>query len=80
MLTPPSIADPGERPLPAAQEWRAQPQAELVRHFDNSPFVPFNGVALLGQPAAIQLIATALVLLASITVDFAVRRTGEIER
>jgi D-xylose transport system permease protein len=36
-----------------------------------------NGMALLGLPAAIQLMATALVLLASITVDVVVRRRGE---
>ena len=39
-----------------------------------------NGMALLGLPAAIQLMATALVLLASITVDVAVRRRGETAR
>ncbi len=39
-----------------------------------------NGMALLGLPAAIQLMATALVLLASITVDVAVRRRGETVR
>ena len=36
-----------------------------------------NGMALLGLPAAVQLMATALVLLASITVDVVVRRRGE---
>jgi len=36
-----------------------------------------NGMGLLGLSAAIQLIATALVLLASITVDVVVRRRGE---
>jgi D-xylose transport system permease protein len=36
-----------------------------------------NGMALLGLSAAIQLMATALVLLASITVDVVVRRRGE---
>ncbi len=36
-----------------------------------------NGMALLGLSAAIQLIATALVLLASITVDVVVRRRGD---
>jgi D-xylose transport system permease protein len=35
-----------------------------------------NGMALLGLPAAVQLIATALVLLAAITVDVVVRRRG----
>lgn len=39
-----------------------------------------NGMALLGLPAAIQLMATALVLLASITVDVAVRRRGQTAR
>ncbi|MDE3238151.1 MAG: ATP-binding cassette domain-containing protein [Paracoccaceae bacterium] len=39
-----------------------------------------NGMALLGLPAAIQLMATALVLLASITVDVVVRRRGETTR
>ena len=39
-----------------------------------------NGMALLGLPAAIQLMATALVLLASITVDVVVRRRGETAR
>jgi D-xylose transport system permease protein len=39
-----------------------------------------NGMALLGLPAAIQLMATALVLLASITVDVVVRRRGETSR
>ena len=36
-----------------------------------------NGMAPLGLPAAIQLMATALVLLASITVDVVIRRRGE---
>jgi D-xylose transport system permease protein/D-xylose transport system ATP-binding protein len=36
-----------------------------------------NGMALLGLPAAIQLMATALVLLASIAVDVLVRRRAE---
>jgi D-xylose transport system permease protein len=36
-----------------------------------------NGMALLGLSAAIQLMATALVLLAAITVDVVVRRRGE---
>jgi D-xylose transport system permease protein len=36
-----------------------------------------NGMALLGLSAAIQLMATALVLLASVTVDVVVRRRGE---
>ena len=36
-----------------------------------------NGMALLGLSAAVQLMATALVLLASITVDVVVRRRGE---
>jgi D-xylose transport system permease protein len=35
-----------------------------------------NGMALLGLPAAVQLMATALVLLAAITVDVVVRRRG----
>jgi D-xylose transport system permease protein len=35
-----------------------------------------NGMALLGLPAAVQLVATALVLLAAITVDVVVRRRG----
>ena len=35
-----------------------------------------NGMALLGLSAAIQLIATAIVLLASILVDVVVRRRG----
>jgi len=39
-----------------------------------------NGMALLGLPAAIQLMATAVVLLASITVDVVVRRRGETNR
>ncbi len=39
-----------------------------------------NGMALLGLPAAIQLMATAIVLLASITVDVVVRRRGETSR
>jgi D-xylose transport system permease protein/D-xylose transport system ATP-binding protein len=39
-----------------------------------------NGMSLLGLPAAIQLMATALVLLASITVDVVVRRRGETAR
>jgi D-xylose transport system permease protein len=39
-----------------------------------------NGMALLGLPAAIQLMATALVLLAAITVDVVVRRRGETAR
>jgi D-xylose transport system permease protein len=39
-----------------------------------------NGMALLGLPAAIQLMATAAVLLASITVDVVVRRRGETTR
>jgi D-xylose transport system permease protein len=39
-----------------------------------------NGMALLGLPAAVQLMATALVLLASITVDVVVRRRGETTR
>jgi len=39
-----------------------------------------NGMALLGLPAAVQLIATALVLIASITVDVVVRRRGETAR
>jgi len=36
-----------------------------------------NGMALLGLPAAVQLMATAVVLLAAITVDVVVRRRGE---
>ncbi|HVZ02956.1 MAG TPA: ATP-binding cassette domain-containing protein [Dongiaceae bacterium] len=39
-----------------------------------------NGMALLGLSAAIQLMATALVLLASIAVDVVVRRRGETTR
>ncbi|MGG1947835.1 ATP-binding cassette domain-containing protein [Trinickia sp. NRRL B-1857] len=39
-----------------------------------------NGMALLGLPAAIQLMATAVVLLASIFVDVVVRRRGQIAR
>lgn len=39
-----------------------------------------NGMALLGLPAAVQLISTALVLVASITVDVVVRRRGETAR
>ncbi|MGC8468805.1 MAG: ATP-binding cassette domain-containing protein [Acetobacteraceae bacterium] len=39
-----------------------------------------NGMALLGLSAAVQLMATALVLLASITVDVVVRRRGETGR
>ena len=39
-----------------------------------------NGMALLGLSAAIQLMATALVLLASIAVDVIVRRRGETAR
>ncbi len=39
-----------------------------------------NGMALLGLSAAVQLMATALVLLASITVDVLVRRRGETTR
>lgn len=39
-----------------------------------------NGMALLGLPAAIQLMATAVVLLAAITVDVVVRRRGETTR
>jgi D-xylose transport system permease protein len=39
-----------------------------------------NGMALLGLPAAIQLMATAVVLLVSITVDVVVRRRGETSR
>ncbi|MFC2968419.1 ATP-binding cassette domain-containing protein [Acidimangrovimonas pyrenivorans] len=39
-----------------------------------------NGMALLGLPAAVQLMATALVLLASVTVDVVVRRRGETAR
>jgi D-xylose transport system permease protein len=39
-----------------------------------------NGMALLGLSAAIQLMATAAVLLASITVDVVVRRRGETTR
>ncbi|OOY08856.1 hypothetical protein BMI89_10340 [Thioclava sp. F36-7] len=39
-----------------------------------------NGMALLGLPAAVQLMATAAVLLASITVDVVVRRRGETTR
>ncbi|TNF11725.1 MAG: ATP-binding cassette domain-containing protein [Rhodobacteraceae bacterium] len=39
-----------------------------------------NGMALLGLPAAVQLMATAAVLLASITVDVVVRRRGETSR
>ena len=35
-----------------------------------------NGMALLGLPAAVQLMATAAVLLAAITVDVVVRRRG----
>ena len=35
-----------------------------------------NGMALLGLPAAIRAVATALVLLASITVHGVVRRRG----
>lgn len=39
-----------------------------------------NGMALLGLPAAVQPMATALVLLTSITVDVVVRRRGETAR
>ncbi|MFM2486214.1 ABC transporter permease [Celerinatantimonas yamalensis] len=39
-----------------------------------------NGMALLGLPAAVQLMATAVVLLAAITVDVVVRRRGETTR
>ncbi|HVZ12913.1 MAG TPA: hypothetical protein VG894_00485, partial [Bauldia sp.] len=39
-----------------------------------------NGMALLGLPAAIQLMATAVVLLVSILVDVVVRRRGETTR
>ncbi|HET7411045.1 MAG TPA: ATP-binding cassette domain-containing protein [Pararhizobium sp.] len=39
-----------------------------------------NGMALLGLSAAVQLIATALVLIAAITVDVVVRRRGETAR
>mgnify|MGYP001139697063 CR=1 FL=1 len=39
-----------------------------------------NGMALLGLSAAIQLIATALVLIAAITVDVVVRQRGETSR
>jgi D-xylose transport system permease protein len=39
-----------------------------------------NGMALLGLPAAIQLMATALVLIVSIMVDVFVRRRGETAR
>ena len=39
-----------------------------------------NGMALLGLPAAIQLMATALVLIVSIMVDVFVRRRGETTR
>jgi D-xylose transport system permease protein len=39
-----------------------------------------NGMGLLGLSAAVQLMATALVLLASITVDVVVRRRGETSR
>jgi D-xylose transport system permease protein len=39
-----------------------------------------NGMALLGLSAAVQLMATAVVLLASITVDVVVRRRGETAR
>jgi D-xylose transport system permease protein len=39
-----------------------------------------NGMALLGLSAAVQLMATALVLLASVTVDVVVRRRGETAR
>jgi D-xylose transport system permease protein len=39
-----------------------------------------NGMALLGLSAAVQLIATALVLIAAITVDVVVRQRGEIAR
>lgn len=39
-----------------------------------------NGMALLGLPAAIQLMATAVVLLASIFVDVVVRRRGQTAR
>ncbi len=39
-----------------------------------------NGMALLGLPAAIQLMATAVVLLAAITVDVVIRRRGETTR
>lgn len=39
-----------------------------------------NGMALLGLPAAIQLMATAIVLLASVFVDVVVRRRGETMR
>ncbi|WJV61697.1 ATP-binding cassette domain-containing protein [Pectobacteriaceae bacterium C52] len=39
-----------------------------------------NGMALLGLPAAVQLMATAVVLLAAITVDVVVRRRGETSR
>ena len=39
-----------------------------------------NGMALLGLPAAIQLMATAVVLRASILVDVVVRRRGQTAR
>ena len=39
-----------------------------------------NGMALLGLPAAIQLMATALVLIVSVMVDVFVRRRGETTR
>jgi D-xylose transport system permease protein len=39
-----------------------------------------NGMALLGLSAAVQLIATALVLIAAITVDVVVRQRGETAR
>lgn len=39
-----------------------------------------NGMALPGLPAAIQLMATAVVLLASIFVDVVVRRRGQTAR
>ena len=39
-----------------------------------------NGMALLGLPAAIQLMATAVVLVVSVLVDVIVRRRGETAR
>lgn len=39
-----------------------------------------NGIALLGLPAAIQLMATAVVLIVSILIDVVVRRRGETTR
>lgn len=39
-----------------------------------------NGMALLGMPAAIQLMATAVVLIVSVMVDVFVRRRSETTR